>query len=81
MNKHDAQNLEFLMAISPEALFAWFASASADDVEYARWLLAEAGKEAEGIEFNYPEPIVYEEITDLSVAKKYLSTFTLGGIK
>lgn len=39
MNSHDRSNLEFLRALSADALQNWFSQASEDDVEYAQELL------------------------------------------
>lgn len=39
MNSHDRANLEFLRALSADALQNWFSQASEDDVEYAQELL------------------------------------------
>ncbi len=71
MNKHDRDNLAFLMVISPEGLAAWYESVSADDHAYAMELLYAAQ-----IEFG-----INTEVEDLSDAKSELSRFTLKGIK
>jgi hypothetical protein len=39
MNKHDRDNLEFLMAATPEVLEDWYNQMDDDDIEYAFELL------------------------------------------
>ena len=77
MNKHDEDNLRFLLTVSPETLRDWYNSVSQDDIDYAKELLDAA-------EINMGlliEPIQYDEKIDCSVAKQYLTKFTLKGTK
>lgn len=69
MNKHDRDNLAFLMVLTPEAVAAWYESVSADDHAYALELLHTAQ-----IEFG-----INTDVEDVSDAKAELSRFTLKG--
>lgn len=56
MNSNDRANLEFLRALSADALQNWFSQASEDDVEYAQELLdaweRELNNELFGMDFD-----------------------------
>lgn len=65
------------MSVSPEVLRAWFNSVSQDDVDYAKELLDAAEADMDLI----VEPIQYDENIDCTVAKQYLTKFTLKGPK
>jgi hypothetical protein len=45
MNKHDRDNLEFLLYASPDVIADWMSKVDEDDIAYAHELLAMAAEE------------------------------------
>jgi len=45
MNKHDRDNLEFLLTASPAVIAEWMSVVDQDDIDYAHELLAIAAEE------------------------------------
>lgn len=73
MTDNDRDNLDFLMNISSDALKAWYAKASGDDIMYAGELLTAAiSANVEDSFENLDEP------TDLTQANSILSKYMLG---
>lgn len=74
MNPNDANNLEFLLTVSPTTLRTWFGQADSRDIEYAMELLARARTDVEMMSVDF---IDSEAEEDLSLAATYLSKFRL----
>ena len=74
MNKHDRDNLQFLLSADKKTMESWYQTVGEDDVEYALELLQLYRTELELREF---EIIDTEAEQDLSQAQSVLSRFTL----
>lgn len=74
MNKHDRDNLQFLLSADKSTMDQWYQTVSEDDVEYALELLQLYRTELELREFDL---IDAEAEQDLSQAQSVLSRFTL----
>ena len=73
MNKHDRDNLQFLLSADKKTMDSWYQTVGEDDVEYALELLQLYRTELELREF---EIIDTEAEQDLSQAQAVLSRFT-----
>jgi hypothetical protein len=74
MNKHDTENLQFILALSADQFDAWYSSLSYDDADYAMELLQMARTE---VAFKVAE--LNNEPVSLDEAKDVLGKFTLKG--
>jgi hypothetical protein len=74
VNKHDRDNLQFLLSADKSTMDQWYQTVSEDDVEYALELLQLHRTE---LELRELEIIDTEAETDLSGAQSVLSRFTL----
>lgn len=74
MNPNDANNLEFLLTVSPAALRTWFGQADSDDIKYAMELLAQAQTNVEMMSIDFIDSEAEEDVT---LASKYLSKFRI----
>ena len=74
MNKHDQDNLQFLLSADESTMESWYRSVSEDDLKYAMELLQMHRSELELREFDL---IDAEAKQDLSEAQAVLSRFTL----
>lgn len=74
MNKHDQDNLQFLLSADESTMESWYRSVSEDDIKYAMELLQMHRSELELREFDL---IDAEAEQDLSEAQAVLSRFTL----
>lgn len=74
MNKHDQDNLNFLLAADKTTLDQWYQTVSQDDVEYALELLQMHRSELELRELELTD---LEAEEDLSQAQSVLARFTL----
>lgn len=72
MNKHDRDNLEFLLSATPDIIADWYSKMSEDDIAYAKELLAQAELEFAALA---------EAKMDCTEANALLSKFTLKGSK
>ena len=75
MNKHDKDNLNFILALKPQDFFNWYDSLSEDDIKYATELVMQARSE---IETQVAE--IFDNVEDCSLAKTVLGKFTLKGM-
>jgi hypothetical protein len=74
VNKHDRDNLQFLLSADKSTMDQWYQTVSEDDVEYALELLQLHRTE---LELRELEIIDTEAETDLSDAHSVLTRFTL----
>jgi hypothetical protein len=74
VNKHDRDNLQFLLSADKNTMDQWYQTVSEDDVEYALELLQLHRTE---LELRELEIIDTEAETDLSDAHSVLTRFTL----
>ena len=77
MNKHDQNNLNFLLNVDKETLANWYASVGEDDHKYAMEILNFAEQEQEVKKVLLDD----EEHLDCTEARSALSKFTLKGLK
>lgn len=68
MNKHDQDNLNFMMSLDADAFDAWMETISADDVQYAMEII-----QARRAELMQQEMEMMDEVTDVSDAEKVLA--------
>lgn len=67
MNKHDRQNLQFLLNVDQKTFLKWYAQASKDDIDYALELFARARTE-----FMVADMEFTDNVKDLTQAKQVL---------
>ena len=75
MNKHDKDNLKFILALKPQDFQNWYESLTEDDAMYAMELVAMARTE---LETQVAE--LFDKVEDFSDAKNVLGKFTLKGM-
>lgn len=68
MNKHDRDNLKFLMTISPETFSDWLDQASKDDIDYALEIIKQHKTEL----IMYALSVSDLNVDDVSDAKKVI---------
>lgn len=74
MNKHDKDNLKFILSLKPQDFFTWYESLTDDDATYAMELVVKARTE---LETQVAE--LFDNVEDFSLAKTVLGKFTLKG--
>ncbi len=74
MNKHDTQNLQFILSLSEEQFDIWYSQLDNDDADYAMELLQMARTE---IAMNLVS--MNDEPDSLADAQNVLGKFTLKG--
>ena len=74
MNKHDKDNLKFILSLKPQDFHNWYESLTDDDAMYAMELVNMARSE---LETKVAE--LFDNIEDCSDAKHVLGKFTLKG--
>lgn len=74
MNKHDKDNLKFILSLKPQDFFTWYESLTDDDAIYAMELVVRARAE---LETQVAE--LFDNVEDCSLAKNILGKFTLKG--
>jgi hypothetical protein len=75
MNKHDKDNLKFILALKPQDFQNWYESLTEDDAMYAMELVSMARTE---LETQVAE--LFDKVEDCSDAKNVLGKFTLKGM-
>lgn len=73
MNKHDRENYEYIMSLTPQEFESWYATISDDDAEYALELIKMARTEL--IEHSH---ILCDDVETVTEAQDVLKQFTLG---
>lgn len=68
MNKHDRDNLDYILSLDAEAFDAWMTALSEDDVQYAIELI-----QAKRLELVQQEMDIMDDVTDVSDAAKVLA--------
>jgi hypothetical protein len=77
-SQDDVNNLRFLLLSSKETLADWYSKISDEEKLYAEWLVRNAPMTLAVQIFS--ETLSYDEpVEDVTEAKEYLSSFTLGG--
>ena len=74
MNKHDKDNLKFILSLKPEEFQYWYETLTDDDALYAMELVSMARTE---LETQVAE--LFDNVLDCSEAKNVLGKFTLKG--
>jgi hypothetical protein len=74
MNKHDKDNYQFLMSLTPDQFEDWVMSLSTDDVEYAIELIQIARSE-----LAVHTAKILDDVKDVTEASNILKRFTLKG--
>lgn len=78
MNKHDRDNLKFLLSADEATLKDWYNTVEEDDINYALELLAEYKKElTDSAEVSMLEGLDYIDESELDPARVVLGKFML----
>jgi hypothetical protein len=76
MNKHDRDNYQFIMSLTPSQFDEWYNTITPDDIDYAMELIKMAR-----IELAEEAAALIENVVEFTEAKAVLGKFTLNGIK
>jgi hypothetical protein len=74
MNKHDKENLRFLLSLSNKEICAWYETITEDEAEYALEILKQAN-----LELAMQLASLHDVVEDVTDAKIVLNRFTLKG--
>ena len=72
MNKHDSDNLKFIMSLNEKQFDEWYAAIDLDDVDYALELMKQAR-----LELDVKVAEVFDEVMNTTEANTILKKFML----
>jgi hypothetical protein len=76
MNKHDRDNYQFIMSLTPSQFDEWYNTITPDDIDYAMELIKMAR-----VELAEEAAALIENVVEFTEAKEVLGKFTLNGLK